>query len=54
MGSVTLEDLDRALETFWSVWQQTRKTDGVSAAPLQLLRAPGLMSHPVIWTGQPC
>ena len=49
-----LEDLDGALETFWSVWQQTGKTDGVSAAPLQLLRAPGLMSHPVIWTGQPC
>lgn len=49
-----LEDLDGTLETFWSVQQQTRKTDGVSAAPLQLLRAPGLRMHPVIRTGQPC
>ena len=36
------------------VCSATRKTDGVSTAPLQLLRAPGLMIHPVIWTGQPC
>lgn len=49
-----LEDLGGALEAFWSVQQQTRKTDGVSTAPLQLLRAPGLMIHPVIWPGQPC
>ena len=47
-----LEDLDGALETSWSLQQQTQTGDGVSAAPLQPLKGPGQVI-PLIPTGQP-